>query len=82
MRGRGCAHCNGSGYQGRVGVYEMLEMTPALVHAANRGDTNAFSEGARRQLAGRTLSIAAAKLAAAGRTSVAEALRISSVDED
>ncbi len=23
-RGRGCAHCNGTGYHGRVGLYEML----------------------------------------------------------
>ena len=27
-RGRGCSHCNGTGYRGRIGVYEMLEMTP------------------------------------------------------
>src|SRR5687767_14365816 len=30
-RGRGCSHCNGIGFTGRTGVYEMLEMTPELV---------------------------------------------------
>ncbi|MES2564754.1 MAG: GspE/PulE family protein, partial [Pseudomonadota bacterium] len=27
VKGKGCARCNGSGYVGRTGVYEMLEMT-------------------------------------------------------
>ncbi len=27
LHGRGCSHCNGTGYRGRLGVYEMLEMT-------------------------------------------------------
>ncbi len=40
--GRGCSHCNGTGYAGRTGVYEMLEMTPDLVRAANRADPNLF----------------------------------------
>src|SRR5581483_11947946 len=30
-KGRGCAHCNGTGYLGRTGVYEMLEMTKPVV---------------------------------------------------
>lgn len=29
-RGAGCEHCNGSGYIGRMAVYEMLEVTPAI----------------------------------------------------
>lgn len=29
-RGAGCKKCNSSGYKGRVGVYETLEMTPEL----------------------------------------------------
>ena len=32
---RGCSHCNGTGYLGRTGVYEMLEMTRPVVEAAN-----------------------------------------------
>ncbi len=37
-RGAGCGKCNGSGYRGRVGVYEMLEMTPPLVEAVAKED--------------------------------------------
>jgi len=29
MKGRGCDRCNGSGYKGRVGVFEVMEMTDA-----------------------------------------------------
>src|SRR5712691_2175756 len=41
-KGKGCTHCNGSGYRGRRGVYEMLEMTPRLVEAAAKEDVGAF----------------------------------------
>jgi len=27
MRGRGCAHCNHTGYRGRKGIFEMMKMT-------------------------------------------------------
>ena len=32
FRAAGCAHCEGSGYHGRVGIHELLVMTPALRH--------------------------------------------------
>lgn len=77
-RGRGCSYCNGTGYVGRTGVYEMLEMTKPVVEAANQEDVQRFMEVARQQLAGRTLRHHAAQLAAAGRTSPDEAMRVSS----
>jgi type IV pilus assembly protein PilB len=30
MRGRGCSHCNHTGYRGRKGIFEMLRMTNAM----------------------------------------------------
>src|SRR5690606_10285629 len=30
MRGRGCDRCNGSGYKGRVGVFEVMEISDRL----------------------------------------------------
>jgi len=30
MKGRGCSHCRQSGYRGRLGVYEMMRMSPQL----------------------------------------------------
>lgn len=26
-KGKGCGHCNNSGYRGRIGVYEIMEVT-------------------------------------------------------
>jgi len=77
MSGSGCSICNGTGYSGRTGVYEMLEMTNPVVEAANSDDVQAFMEAARTQMAGNTLRRHAAILAATGRTTVAEAMRIS-----
>ena len=75
-RGKGCSHCNGMGYSGRLGVYEMLEMTPDLVRAANVADPNVFLDAARPQLKGRTLTDRALALVFAGRTTVAEAMKV------
>jgi MSHA biogenesis protein MshE len=75
-RGRGCSRCNGVGYTGRTGVYEMLEMTPDLVRAANNNDPNVFLERAREQMHGRTLTDRALALVHAGRTTVAETMKV------
>ena len=80
--GRGCSHCNGIGYAGRTGVYEMLEMTPDLVRAANSADPNAFLEAARPQIKGRTLTDRALELVFSGRTTVAEAMKVAVALED
>ncbi|HEX2678116.1 MAG TPA: ATPase, T2SS/T4P/T4SS family, partial [Polyangiales bacterium] len=82
MHGRGCSNCNGTGFQGRTGVYELLEMTPELVRAANRNDPMQFIETARRQLEGQTLGSNAFRLAMQGRTTVEEAIRVASSEEE
>jgi MSHA biogenesis protein MshE len=82
LHGRGCNQCNGLGYAGRVAVYEMLEMTSRLTDAAGRGDTAAFMQLAHEQMRGGTLRNRALALAASGRTSLAEAMRVSSQADD
>ena len=81
-RGRGCSHCNGTGFLGRIGVYEMLEMHLDLVRAASSSDTRLFTEVAKRQMAGRTLGDNAFRLAAQGRTTIEEAIRVASAQEE
>ena len=34
-RGKGCKACHGTGFKGRIGIYEMLRMTPAVREAIN-----------------------------------------------
>ena len=82
FHGKGCSHCNGMGYRGRTGVYEMLEMTSAVVDAANHHDPSHFLKAAHAQMAGNTLRRHAVQLAVQGRTTVSEAMRISNQLED
>ena len=43
----GCQRCNGKGYYGRIGVYEILEVTPSLRNLiAARASTNVLREAA------------------------------------
>lgn len=74
--GRGCSACNGTGYAGRQGVYEMLEMDAELTQSASRSDPAAFLQAARARMAGQTLTHHALELVRQGRTSLAEAMRV------
>ena len=80
-RGRGCSHCNGTGYRGRSGVYEMLEMNSRLTEAVAKDDVTAFLRAAQQEMLGRTFVQHAAVLAAAGRTTLNEAMRISQAED-
>ncbi|MDP2881508.1 MAG: GspE/PulE family protein [Azonexus sp.] len=80
--GRGCAHCANTGYQGRSGVYEFLEMSDSVVEAINHEDPGEFMRVARQQMAGETLRRDAVRLVLSGRTTVSEAMRISNQFEE
>jgi MSHA biogenesis protein MshE len=81
-KGKGCSQCNGTGYLGRTGVYEMLEMTRSVVEAANQADPAVFIGTARKQMEGETLKDHAVQLVATGRTTVEEAMRIGSQSDE
>jgi MSHA biogenesis protein MshE len=79
---RGCGECNHTGYSGRTGVYEFLEMRGPLIDALAHGEPSLFVRAAREQIGGATLRRDAVRLAALGRTTIEEAMRVSSqVDE-
>ena len=82
FHGKGCSHCNGMGYRGRTGVYELLEITRAVADAANHADPSHFMKVATAQMAGDTLRRHAVQLVVQGRTTVMEAMRISNQSED
>jgi MSHA biogenesis protein MshE len=82
VHGKGCSNCGGTGYSGRTGVYEMLEMTNEIVQAINVEDSGAFVQAARKQMAGETLRRDAVRLVVKGRTTIEEAMRISNQFED
>ncbi len=77
-KGKGCSQCNGTGFQGRTGIYEMLEMTRPVVEAVNAEDPAQFMAVATREMGDHTLRAHATALATAGRTTVHEAMRVTS----
>ena len=81
-KGRGCTQCNGTGYLGRSGIYEMLEMTRSVVEAANQSDPAVFMQMARKQMEGHTLKDHAVALVVQGKTTVDEAMRASAQIDD
>ncbi|TAK87587.1 MAG: MSHA biogenesis protein MshE, partial [Aquabacterium sp.] len=80
--GKGCPDCNHSGFRGRTGVYEFLEMNLGLIDALNHPEPGVFAKAARLHMGGHTLRRDAARLVVEGRTTVDEAMRVSAeVDE-
>jgi MSHA biogenesis protein MshE len=75
-RGRGCTYCNNTGYQGRVGVYELVEMDDSLMAPLHAGDALAFAEAARAQPGYQSLKRNALELAARGVTTVDQVMRV------
>ena len=75
-RGLGCSICNGTGYTGRQGVYELFEMDALLTQLASKADPAEFMRAARDRMKGQTMPYHALELVRQGRTSLAEAMRI------
>jgi MSHA biogenesis protein MshE len=82
VHGRGCSHCNGTGYYGRMGVYEMLEMSREMVEAAAHDSTSHFMQVAGEHMRGKTLVDHALLQMQQGQTTVTEVMRISNQVED
>jgi MSHA biogenesis protein MshE len=75
-RGVGCSRCNGVGFSGRRGVFEMLEITRPMTEALQRSDPQLIDGLAREQIGRRTLGHGAALMVLEGLTSAAEAMTI------
>ena len=82
MHGAGCQQCNNTGYSGRIAVYEMLEMTDAVVQAVHQGDPVVLTRVGREQMGGNTLRRDAVRLVLAKSTTIEEAMRIASEGSD
>ncbi|MCG8535446.1 MAG: Flp pilus assembly complex ATPase component TadA [Pseudomonadales bacterium] len=81
-KGTGCHHCNNTGYSGRIGVYELLEMDEALLFALRKGDAAGFTKAAQENPYFRSLSQCALDYARQGITSVQEVFKISASLDD
>jgi len=78
----GCHRCNNTGYRGRIGVFELLIVTPELSDALRRADTSEFVKQARKTPGYQPLIVSALKDAVKGITSLEEVLRVAEqIDE-
>lgn len=75
-KGRGCNRCNFTGYRGRVGVFELLELNEPMMAALRNSDTQAFAEAAAAVEGFKTLAQAGLEYALQGVTSVDEVLTL------
>lgn len=75
-QGTGCQNCNQKGYRGRVGVFELLEMTEAMMDALKASDTVAFGYAAKNSPNYAPLAHLALSYAKLGLTTVEEVLKL------
>ncbi|EPJ47124.1 MAG: type II secretory pathway, ATPase [Osedax symbiont Rs1] len=74
--GTGCTSCNNTGYAGRIGIFELLEMDDEMADALRANDSGAFAKAARKSATYQPLVISALEKAAQGITSLEEVFRI------
>ena len=80
-KGAGCQRCHDSGFQGRIGVYEVFEVTPDLRRMVHSGRPTHELRAKMRELGGLTLREEGVLLAMEGKTSLEEVLRVTQNDD-
>lgn len=75
-KGSGCSRCNKTGYRGRTGIYEFLEIGSGLADALRAKETTAFVHLAKKQKGFKPLAQSAFECAAQGVTTLTEVFRI------
>ena len=79
FNGKGCDECRGTGYRGRVGIFELLQITPRLKELILQKRSNAeLKATAHKSML--TMHQDALQKAAEGITSLEEIIRVSSGD--
>ncbi|MDB5333560.1 MAG: hypothetical protein JWP03_4711 [Phycisphaerales bacterium] len=75
-KGSGCQQCHDSGFQGRFGVYEVMEVTPEIRRMIHKAAPSHELRDQFRKQGGRTLREEGVQLALDGRSSLDEILRV------
>ncbi|HXG51865.1 MAG TPA: type IV-A pilus assembly ATPase PilB [candidate division Zixibacteria bacterium] len=80
-RGRGCANCNGTGYRGRLAIYEVMVMEEPLKELVLRGASAIELKREAVKLGMSTLRMSALKKVREGLTTVEETIRVTDSDK-
>ena len=82
QKGGGCQRCHNSGFAGRVGIYEVMEVSPVLRRMVHRGAaTHELREKVREQ-GGLSLREEGVAVALQGKSSLEEVLRVTQNDQE
>ncbi|KIT20837.1 GspE/PulE family protein [Vibrio parahaemolyticus] len=79
-RGAGCQNCNLTGYRGRIGVFEMLELEHEMMDKLRANDAVGFAQAARRSENYKPLLASAMELALQGAVSLDEVMTLGEGD--
>ncbi|MCL2917815.1 GspE/PulE family protein [Shewanella litorisediminis] len=74
--GTGCQSCSGTGYRGRIGIFELLELDEAMVDAMRTGNPQAFAHAAYASPNFTPLLISALNYLKQGMTTIEEVARL------
>lgn len=80
-RGAGCENCNSTGYQGRVGIFELLLMNEEIRDMVLRNISSTQLRVSAREMGMRTLREDGMLKVINGVTTLSEVLRVSQADE-
>ena len=72
----GCQRCHFTGYRGRIGVFELLELDENMVTALRLDDTDGFAKAAKKSRYFKPLALAALEYAKQGITSLEEVFKL------
>ena len=81
-RGKGCGYCNGSGYSGRVGVYELMEINREIRDLISAGENSNILKDAAMKNGMSTLAMEGKKLVLQGVTTIQQLATITMVRGD
>ncbi|MBE5181956.1 GspE/PulE family protein [Vibrio parahaemolyticus] len=79
-KGAGCQNCNLTGYRGRIGVFEMLELKHEMMDKLRANDAVGFAQAARRSENYKPLLASAMELALQGAVSLDEVMTLGEGD--
>lgn len=80
FKGAGCSHCNMTGYRGRIGVFEFLEIDEAMSDALRRNSAADFAKAVAQSEHYVPLNMAALEYACEGLTTIDEVCRVSEIE--
>jgi len=72
----GCQRCQFTGYKGRIGVFELLELNEAMISALRLDDSDGFAKAAKQSKYFKPLALAALDYAKKGLTSLEEVFKL------